>query len=276
MQVAPVVAIVHPGAMGAALGSVLTAVSDRPVLWAGEGRTPDSTRRAAAAGLRDVGTLSALCAQAEIVVSVCPPGAAEEVATAVVKTGFEGLYIDANAVSPATARRVGDLFDRYVDGGIVGPPPTGPGMTRLYLAGAEAEVIAQAFNGTLVETRIVSGAVGAASAVKMSYAAWTKGTSALLLAIRALAEHEGVTDALLGEWDLSQQGLAARSDRVSAGVGPKAWRFEEEMREIAASLADAGLPPDFHLGAAEIYRRLAPLKGATQPGLDDVLLLLAE
>lgn len=256
------------------MGAVLASVLPDPVCWVGEGRSADSHRRATAAGLRDIGGLSALRANADVVLSVCPPEAADATAADVAAAGFDGLYVDANAVSPVTARQIGARFDRFVDGGIVGPPPTGPGLTRLYLSGPEAVTVADLFAGTVVEARVVGDGPGAASAVKMCFASWTKGTSALLLAIRALAEAEGVTDALLDEWATSIPELVGRSERVAAATGPKAWRFEGEMHQIADSFAAAGLPGGFHRGAAEIYRRLASLKGTHQPTLADALGLL--
>lgn len=256
------------------MGAVLASHISPPAVWVGEKRSAESRRRADDAGLIDAGSLDRLCRDADMILSVCPPESAEAVADQVVTAGFSGLYVDANAVAPATARRVATRFDRFVDGGIVGPPPTAEGLTRLYLSGPEAPAVAAVFAGTPVETRIVDGKAGAASAVKMCFASWTKGTSALLLAIRALAEAEGVTDALLGEWATSMPAIAQRSEGVSAAVGPKAWRFEGEMHEIAATFAANDLPGDFHEGAAEVYRRLAPLKGSDGPRLAEAIALL--
>ena len=220
--------------------------------------------------------MAALCEQADTVLSVCPPESAVDVAAEVAGTGFDGLYIDANAVSPETSRLISRYFERYVDGGIVGPPPVREGITRLYLSGGEATTVARWFAASNVEARVVGGGAGAASAVKMCFASWTKGTSALLLAIRALAEKEGVTGALLGEWETSMPDLVTRSEGVAAATGPKAWRFEGEMREISATFDAAGLTPRFHQGAAEVYHRLASLKGSAAPSLDDALALLLE
>ena len=102
--------------------------------------------------------------------------------------------------------------------------------------------------------------VGAASALKMCYAAFTKGSSALLLAVRALAESNGVTGELLAEWDISQPGLATRSANTAKSTSPKAWRFAGEMREIAATFRAADLPDGFHQAAADLYARMAALK----------------
>lgn len=255
--------VLHPGAMGL---TIATTCAGR-VLWASEGRSPATTRRASDGGLDDVGTVAAMIAEADVIVSVCPPGAALEQARSVAATGFAGTYVDANAVAPATARAIGDLFGSFVDGGIVGPPARRAGTTRMYLSGADADDVAQRWNGSALEVRTIAGGPGAASAVKMCFAGWTKGTSALLLAIRALAEAEGVTDDLLAEWETSMPDLVGRSEHTAAAVGPKAWRFAPEMEEIAATFGDAGLPNGFHLAAAQLYERLADFKD-TDPGPD--------
>jgi 3-hydroxyisobutyrate dehydrogenase-like beta-hydroxyacid dehydrogenase len=266
------IGLLHPGAMGAEIGrALLVAAPDRRVVWAGAGRSAESRQRADSVGLDDVDTLEAMVASVGVIVSVCPPGAALEQARAVAATGFAGRYLDANAVSPATARSIAAAFGAEVsviDGGIIGPPPTKAGTTRLHLSGDEAVGASELFAGSDLEVRVVDGGPGAASAVKMCFAGWTKGTSALLFALRAMAEAEGVTDALLGEWETSMPDLIVRSERSAATVGPKAWRFEAEMHEIADSLAGAGLPDGFHRAAAEIYQRMAGLKGRPATGAE--------
>ena len=190
----------------------------------------------------------------------------------VAATGFSGVFVDANAIAPATARQLAlTAGPNYVDGGIVGPPARTRGATRLYLSGPRAGEVAAWFSQGFVEAVVVGEGLAEASALKMCYAAWTKGSGALILAIRALARHEGVTDALLAEWARSQPGLEQRSQRAAAASVPKAWRFTGEMREIAAAFADAGLPDGFHAAAAEIYSRIADLKGGDRPGFEEVL-----
>ena len=105
----------------------------------------------------------------------------------------------------------------------------------------------------------------------MCYAAYTKGSSALVMAVRALAESNGVTEALLAEWDLSQKGLRDSSERTALGTSPKAWRFEGEMLEIASTFDAAGLPAGFHRAAAEIYERMAHFKNEDPASLDQVI-----
>jgi 3-hydroxyisobutyrate dehydrogenase-like beta-hydroxyacid dehydrogenase len=262
-----IIGLLNPGEMGAAVGRCL-ADAGYTVLWAAAGRSPDTARRATAAGLTDVGTARELAAASDVILSICPPHAALDVAWAV--HGFTGLYLDANAIAPATARAVAELITSnggtYVDGGIIGPPPTEPRTTRLYLSGEHADTIGNLFTGTGLDPRIAVGPATAASAIKMAYAAWTKGTAAMLLAARALARAEGVEDALLAEWALSQPHLAAQSERAAASAATKGWRWIAEMEEIAHCMAEAGLPDGFHQAAAEIYRRCPRLPDGTVDG----------
>jgi 3-hydroxyisobutyrate dehydrogenase-like beta-hydroxyacid dehydrogenase len=249
------VGIVHPGEMGAALGAALREKSEE-VLWASSGRSSATVERASQAGLEDVGGVEELTRRSDIVLSVCPPAAAIDVARSL--PAFSGIYVDANAVSPATAEVIAGLVDRYVDGGIVGPPPHKRGTTRLYLSGTEAGQVADLFADTTVDPRVVSMEVGAASAVKMTYAAWTKGTAALLLAIRAVARVEGVEETLVEEWRASLPELPQRSAAAARSATGKGWRWVGEMEEIADTFARAGLPEGFHRAAAEIYRLPVP------------------
>ena len=251
-----VIGLLHPGEMGAAVGRCLTG-RGHTVLWASEGRGPASTRRAEAAGLTDAGTAQAVAGRAEVILSVCPPHAATDVAWAV--HGFGSLYVDANAISPGTAREIAQMISdsggRYVDGGIIGLPPVTPGSTRLYLSGPHAQSVAELFTGTALDAQVIGDAPAAASAVKMAYAGWTKGSAALLLAVRALAREEGVEDTLLAEWALSQPSLPGRSLGSARSATAKGWRWIAEMEEISASMTAAGLPGGFHEAAAEIFRR---------------------
>src|SRR5215467_3043833 len=250
------IGLLHPGDMGAAVGKCLIN-RGHTVLWASEGRSAATVTRAGAAGLKDAGTVASVAGDAEMIISVCPPHAATDTAWAV--HGFGGLYVDANAISPGTAREVAQMITdsggRYVDGGIIGLPPVEPGTTRLYLSGPDAAQVQALFAGTDLDTRIAGPALTAASAVKMAYGAWTKGTAALILAIRELAKEEGVEDAVLAEWALSQPSLEKRSRGSAKAAEAKGWRWVAEMEEIAATMAAAGLPDGFHQAAAEVFRR---------------------
>ena len=247
------VGIVHPGEMGAAVAGVIHERSE--VLWASAGRSAATAERAEAAGLEDAGDVGELCGRCEVLLSICPPHAAVDVAQAA--SDFTGIYVDANAIAPGTVRTIAKLQPRLVDGGIVGPPPTRPGTTRLYLAGREAEQIAALFAGTNLDARVFSAEPGAASALKMAYAGWTKGSAALLLTVLELARAEGVEDALFAEWRLSIPELEEQLAGAERSARRKAWRWTGEMEEIAQSMAAQNLPAGFHEAAAEVFRHTA-------------------
>ncbi len=262
------VGLLHPGDMGSMVGACAVAAGSR-VRWVSAGRSAGTRQRAAAAGLEDAGSLDALVAGSDVIISVCPPHAALDLARDVAARRFTGLFVDANAVAPATAREIGAVVEgggaSFVDGGLIGPPPRAAGSTRLYLSGREAKRAVALFESSALEAIAVNDSPGAASALKMAYAAYTKGSSALLMAIRALASCEGVDDALLAEWRRSQPDLPKRSESAARDNARKAWRFVGEMEEIAATFEAAGLPGGFHQAAAVIYRRLADYKDATTP-----------
>jgi 3-hydroxyisobutyrate dehydrogenase-like beta-hydroxyacid dehydrogenase len=240
-----IVGLLHPGAMGSVVGNAL-ADAGHDVVWASDGRSPETAARAAR--FRDCGTVAALAAEAELILSICPPHAALDVARAVGE--FDGVYVDANAISPVRAGQVAAVQPRYVDGGIIGGPPERAGETRLYLSGPGAEDVAALFRETIVEPCTVADA----SAFKMVYAAWTKGTAALLLAIRDVAGHYGVGEALNVEWRESLPELLDRLPSAERSAAAKGWRWAGEMDEIADTFAAAGAPRGFHDAAAEVYR----------------------
>ena len=264
------VALLHPGNMGVTIGAAASAGGAR-VLWASNGRGQATRKRAEQAGLQDAGTLADAVRRADVVLSVCPPHAAVDVARAVAAEKFTGIYLDANAVSRATAEAIGKIITAagagFVDGGIIGSPVKQAGTTRLYLSGERAAEVAELFRGSMLDARPIGTAPGQASALKVAYAAWTKGTDALVLAIRAFATNEGVDQALLDEWSISQPALERKCARAAAVAVPKMWRYVGEMQEIAEAFESAGLPAGFHLATAQICERFACFKDQTEPPL---------
>jgi 3-hydroxyisobutyrate dehydrogenase-like beta-hydroxyacid dehydrogenase len=255
------IGLLHPGEMGSAVGRCLVE-QGHTVLWVPQGRGPATAHRAAAAGLTEAGSLDELAGRSEVVLSVCPPHAARSVAESVIgaKGGFGGRYVDANAIAPQTVRTLAEVLTRagagFTDGGIIGLPPR-PGSASgpaCYLSGDGAAEVAALFDGTPVRAQLVDGGVGAASAVKLAYAAWTKGSAALLLAARALARAERVEGTLMAEWGVSQPALGQRAEAAARSAATKGWRWDAEMTEIATAMAGAGLPDGFHQAAAEIFR----------------------
>jgi 3-hydroxyisobutyrate dehydrogenase-like beta-hydroxyacid dehydrogenase len=262
------VGLLHPGEMGSAVGASAVA-GGAQVFWASEGRGGASRARASAIGLEDAGTLTALVSRSDVILSVVPPHAALDVARVVASLGFRGLYVDANAVAPETAREIGRAVEgagaRFVDGGIIGPATRKPRAARIYLSGPSAGAVAPLFAAGPVDGIVLDGPPGAASALKMAYAGWNKGSQALLAAIRAFAIAEGVDGPLLAEWKVSMPELPARSERAFHDNARKAWRFVGEMQEIARSLEAVGLPTGFHDAAGHVYQRLSGYKDTASP-----------
>lgn len=274
------IGILHPGDMGVSIAASAKN-SGHAVYWASAGRSPETRARAEKVGLLDAGSLSQMVATCPVIISVCPPDAAEEVAKSVLALGFTGLYLDANAIAPQRAERIAATLAAagatYVDGSIIGGPAWKPNSTWLYLSGESAAKTAAFFEAGPLETRLLGTAISQASALKMCFAAYTKGTTALLAGILAAAEALDVRTALETQWAYDGSDFAEQTQQRVRRVTAKAWRFAGEMEEIAATLQGAGVPGDFHTAAAEVYRRMADFKDAAEtPALEAVLAAILE
>ncbi len=270
--------ILHPGQMGISIAASAKN-SGCEVFWASENRSEQTHMRAAEHALFEVHSLEELCQECAVIVSVCPPHAAEMIANQVLTAGFKGMYVDANAIAPQRAERMGQVFDAagldFVDGGIIGGPAWEPGRTWLYLSGDEAQKAADCFSSGPLEVSVIGDKIGKASALKMCFAAYTKGTTALLSGILAAAADLGVRDELENQWSRNGSDFAAQTQNRVRRVTAKAWRFEGEMKEIASTLAGSSIPGGFHIAAAEIYRRMTHFKDAPEtPDLEEVLAAL--
>jgi 3-hydroxyisobutyrate dehydrogenase-like beta-hydroxyacid dehydrogenase len=258
----PVIGILHPGVMGAAVGSALKPVAGA-VIWAAAGRSVTTSKRAELADLVGVPDLPELARRADVIISVCAPEAArdvaEQVAAALGDRLERPLYVDANAVSPATVRGIAELLgpDHVVDGAIIGPPAWEPGRTVLWLSGAASPVVAGLFEGSPFTARLLDGGVGAASGLKACFALQSKALPTIWLAMVEAARAFGVQDALRDELTRTGVDLAAALDGVDARATGKAWRWVGEMQEAGDALAGVGVPDGFSRAAAEMYRRMA-------------------
>jgi len=270
------VAILSPGEMGAAVGGALHQGGlDIVTCFAGRGQA--TRERAEKAGFRGVDTLEALLDEADIVFSILPPehapALAETVAAAMRKSGTVRPYCDCNAVSPDTARAIGEIIGAvgapYIDGGIVGNPPGGAKPTRIFVSGPGAALM-DAFDGMGVDIRQAGPELGRASAIKMVYAGISKGTSALHAAALIAAEKLGVADELYEELAYSQPAMFKRMENMTSALPAVAERYVGEMREIAHTLESVGVTRGFHDGAAELYELLdrSPLSAERRDTVD--------
>lgn len=253
------VGLLHPGLMGAAVGEQLRA-GEHTVLWCSRGRSAQTRERAREAGLREVGELAELLAASDVVLSVCPPAYAPEVATAVAGIGFSGVYVDGNAVAPETMLRIAEILAGsgipVLDGAIIGPPPGPSHPARLYLAGDRAPTgsVAGLLTGSRLEPVELAGEVGRASALKMAFASYQKAGRVLAAVAHSLADAHGVTGALQDEAERMSGRLLAERDYLPS-VAARAWRWGPELREVARTLEAVGLPPDLAEAAAEVLGR---------------------
>ncbi|HEY4027512.1 MAG TPA: DUF1932 domain-containing protein [Candidatus Dormibacteraeota bacterium] len=260
------VAVISPGEMGAGVGRRLRAGGLRVVTTL-EGRGERTRERAEAAGLEDAGSLAGVVRQADVLLSIVPPGRALELARAVGRDAGP-LYVDCNAVSPATARAIGTAVgERCVDAGIIG----GPDAPRFYASGPHAGEL----TALPLDLRILDGEIGQASALKMCYAALTKGLSALLTESMVTAGAHGVAGALREELADSQPQFLAGAQRLP-GVVSKAYRWIAEMEEIAATFDRVGLTPRMLLGAADVYRLVEAARAGSQAPLDSLEAVVGE
>jgi 3-hydroxyisobutyrate dehydrogenase-like beta-hydroxyacid dehydrogenase len=246
----PRIGILHPGQMGSAVAASIQSGGNE-VFWASEGRSRESRGRATALALTDVVTVARMCEECSAIVSVCPPEFADDVANQVRSLSFRGLFVDANAISPERVRRMQSGL-KFVDASIIGLPPA----PWIYFSGDHAAEAASYFEGGPIKPEVIQGDIGKASALKMCFAGYSKGTSALLCSILALADELDVRELLERQWE-RMPGSPANPAKIVDSVLPKAWRFAPEMNEIAATFEAAGLSPDFHKAAARIYADVA-------------------
>ncbi|HLD92872.1 MAG TPA: DUF1932 domain-containing protein [Anaerolineales bacterium] len=271
------IAILHPGQMGISIAANLQ-LSGHSIHWLSADRSAQTRRRAEEHELIAGASLANLCRQCSVIISVCPPHAADDVARQVADAGFHGLYIDANAIAPARSRQLADIIEgaggSFVDGGIIGGPAWEPG-TSLYLSGPRAQEAATLFTSGPLAVQVIDEEIGKASALKMCYAAYSKGSTALLAAALAAAEALDVRRHLEEKWTEDEEGFVAKAHNRTRRVSAKAWRFASEMAEIAATFEAANLPPGFHQAAEQLYQRLAHFKDRDEiPKLVEVLTAL--
>ena len=266
------IGILHPGEMGSAVAATVRN-SGYEVCWVSEGRSHRTRARAESAGFTDSGTLAHLCETCPVILSVCPPEFAADLADQVLSHGFRGTYLDANAISPAHKQEIAARMQaggvRFVDGGVIGLPPKEKGQTWLYLSGEHADSIACCFQAGPMEVEIIGTEIGKASALKTCYAAQNKGSIALLIAVMGAADRLGVLEELRREWARPGRALRAQRDAHPARCA-QSLALESgdarNSRDIRIRGDAAGIPP----GRRGNLRRLREFKD-TKPSIEEVL-----
>ncbi|MCF3960481.1 DUF1932 domain-containing protein [Streptomyces fuscigenes] len=275
----PTVGILHPGSMGAAVAAC-AAPRAASVLWCEAGRSTASATRAAQAGLTPVAALPELLERSDIVISLCPPAAAEDLARDVADCDFTGVYVEANAISPERAQRIAGLLEPgavVVDGGVVGSPPVRGKAPSLYLSGpaAATERIEVLFAGTAVRTVALGTEIGKASALKLAYASFQKTSRVLVALAVGMAREHGVDQELIEVASRRTDSYLSEPQYI-ATTAARAWRWGPELEEAADTLAAAGLPPEMLRAAASTLARWHDAKDDGELTLADALDRLAQ
>ena len=255
------IAIQSPGDMGHGIGRVLVETGFRTVS-ALEGRSDRTRNLAAKAGIVDIGQLSNLLVEADVILSIMRPDMAlcfiKDLARLTTDRAGRPIVVDLNAVAPTTGRAAAGIAGQaglsFVDGGIIGGPPnlkTGY-QPRLYVSGLHAREL-EILNKTGLDFRLLGDQIGSASAIKMCYAALTKGLTAIGIHSMVTARTEGVDAALMSELEYSQTDILNHLQKGLPSMCPKAYRWVGEMEEISKTHVEVGLPGELFLGAAQIY-----------------------
>ena len=256
------VAIMSPGDMGHAVGQVLSE-SGIDVITCTDGRSQRTKNLAEVAGLRQVATLEDMVIQADLVLSIMVPSKAmsfvREISPHFESSKTPTYFADCNAVSPQSALAMAEVINqaggKFIDGGIIGTAPTKGDTPRFYVSGPDASVVME-LDGRGIIVKAIGNKVGQASGIKMCYAALTKGTNTLHVALLTAASRMGLTDDLRKEFEFSQKSHLAAMEKGISRLPANAHRWIGEMEEIAATFENLGVTPNFHKGAAEIYKML--------------------
>ncbi|WP_112491060.1 NAD(P)-dependent oxidoreductase [Streptomyces bacillaris] len=249
------VTVLHPGTMGAAITAELVA-GGHEALSVTKGRSENTWLRGREAGATAYDSLAEALSRSAVVLSVCPPQAAEDVAAAVAAHGFAGVYADVNAISPQRVRRIADEIrpgSAVVDGAVFGQPPGEGRATRLYLAGADSpvELVASLFTDSALQVCRVGDTPGSASALKMAFASYQKAARTLAGIAHALADAHGVGDQLTAEAEIMISAILSDPEYLPS-VAARAWRWAPEMEEVADTLRAADLPTDMAEATARV------------------------
>jgi len=270
------IAIQSPGDMGHAVGKVLKE-NGFDVITCLSGRSERTTELAKAGGFRIVETVDDVVNEADLILSILVPSRAKELASEVskafIRTQATAYFVDCNAISPNSSKEICEIINStggtFIDGGIVGGAPTKGDTPRFYVSGPEAEVVTQLDQKGII-VKVVGSNVGQASGIKMCYAALTKGTNTLQVALLTAAHKMGLIEQLKEEFEFSQQGALNAMESGISRLPANSHRWIGEMEEISSTFQSLGITPYFHKGAADVYRMLneTPFASETPETID--------
>ena len=257
------IGILHPGEMG--ISVAYSAIkSGNSVFWISNGRSNETKERAKKYNLIELNNFKKFCDLCSIILCICPPEFALEEAKKIASSDFKGIYVDANAISPQLSKEINKIMIasniNYVDGGIIGGPAWGEKLTVLYLSGYLSKIVVKCFDEGPLSTKIISKQIGKASALKMCYSAKTKGITALLTSVISAASEYGVLKELESQWNLEDSKGADSIFNKIKNSTPKAWRFYDEMLQIANTFDKINISDGFFTAASEIYQKMKKFK----------------
>ena len=258
-----IIGLIGLGEMGSEIGRYLI-MNDLEVISVYEGRSDVSKKRALNYGIKDAGSVEKLCINSDLIISIIPPDKAIE--TADLYTSYKNkndqIYCDLNAISTMTAKKLKLILDEkkidYVDGAIIGGPPTENYSPRIYLSGKFSEKL-KFLNGKGMELVILKGSDFKASATKMVYASITKGSKALVAGALITAKKNNVYDELMDELKYSDEYFRLVAKNQIPGIKHKAYRWIGEMNEISLTFKESGLTGGFHSEAEKVYELIKNL-----------------
>ena len=258
-----IIGLIGLGEMGSEIGRYLV-MNDLEVISVYEGRSEISKKRASKYKIRDAGSIEQFCKISDLVISIIPPDKAVE--TANLYTSYKNkdgqIYCDLNAISTITAKKIKLLLDEkkidYVDGAIMGGPPTENYSPRIYLSGKLSEKF-NFLNGKGIELMVLKGSDFKASATKMVYASITKGSKALVAGALIAAKKNNVYDELMEELKYSEEYFSLVAKNQIPSIKHKAYRWVGEMNEISLTYKESGLTGGFHSEAENVYELIKNL-----------------
>ncbi|KYJ87630.1 NAD(P)-dependent oxidoreductase [Sulfurovum riftiae] len=269
------VGFLYPGDMGVFLAHSVQN-SGYETLWCSEQRSQSTCQRAEQQDMVEVSSLVELCEQSSIIISICPPHAASDVAYQVLQQHFTGIFVEANAISPELSKRLSAAFAKkgvsYVDAAVFGGTNLTSKNTQIFLSGSKGEQIASIFSSGPVISKVISDEIGKASATKMCHSMYSKGIWAMLHTAVSAAEHYGIRDQLESLWIKNNVNFTENTYKNMQRTSKKAWRFSAEMNEISSTFHAAGLPDGFSKASSEVYRRLVKFKEYDQePDIEEII-----